>query len=247
MKDAIGRIKSSADQTNKILKTIDEIAFQTNLLALNAAVEAARAGEAGKGFAVVADEVRSLAQRSADAARNTAAMVEEGVLSANNGVEITDRVAKALTEISDGSRKVNDLVAEIAVASSEQASGVEQINTAIILLDQVTQSTAANSQESASASQEMNAQADTLLDMVSELMTIINGEDSAEPESFNKPVDWYGKRAKQESPDKNMADRIHSALRDTITKSRMARGETPSRVIPLTSDEMEDDEVLSSF
>ncbi len=125
MTAAIGDIKKSSDATAKIVKTIDEIAFQTNLLALNAAVEAARAGEAGKGFAVVAEEVRNLAQRSAEAAKNTASMIEESVKNADNGVAISQEVAKALEEIGGQARKVNDLVGEIAAASNEQAQGIE--------------------------------------------------------------------------------------------------------------------------
>jgi methyl-accepting chemotaxis protein len=112
MTDAIDKIKRSSDETAKIVKTIDEIAFQTNLLALNAAVEAARAGEAGRGFAVVAEEVRNLASRSAEAAKSTASMIDESVKNADGGVTITQEVGKFLTQINDGTQKVNDLVAE---------------------------------------------------------------------------------------------------------------------------------------
>jgi len=175
MSSAIDDIKKSSDQTAKIIKTIDEIAFQTNLLALNAAVEAARAGEAGKGFAVVAEEVRNLAQRSAEAARNTADMIEGSVKNADNGVQISKEVGEALQEIADGSRKVNDLVAEIAAASNEQAQGTEQINNAVGQMDQVTQSNAANAEESAAAGEELNAQADELDRMVKELQALVSG------------------------------------------------------------------------
>ncbi len=168
MVEAIGRIKSSSDQTAKIVKTIDEIAFQTNLLALNAAVEAARAGEAGKGFAVVAEEVRSLAQRSATAAKSTADLIEEAVKNADSGVEITDGVARGFEEIAEGSRKVSDLVAEIAAAAVEQAQGIEQVNTAVAQMDKVTQQNASNSEESASAAEELNSQAEELRNMVGE-------------------------------------------------------------------------------
>jgi len=178
MSQAIARIKQSSDQTGKIIKTIDEIAFQTNLLALNAAVEAARAGEAGKGFAVVAEEVRNLAQRSAEAARTTADMIEGSVKNADNGVAISKEVAESLGEIAEGSRKVNDLVGEIAAASNEQSQGIDQISTAVTQMDQITQSNAANAEESASASEELSAQAEELSRMVRDLEGIVNGSSS---------------------------------------------------------------------
>ncbi|MBT3200952.1 MAG: hypothetical protein HN350_13690 [Phycisphaerales bacterium] len=175
MSMAIEDIKKSSDETAKIIKTIDEIAFQTNLLALNAAVEAARAGEAGKGFAVVAEEVRNLAQRSAQAARDTTEMIEGSVKNADNGVAISTEVARLLDEISGNNGKVNDLVGEIAAACSEQAQGINQINTAVGQMDQVTQSNAANAEESASASGELSVQAGQLKAIVGNLDALISG------------------------------------------------------------------------
>lgn len=163
---AIDLIKQSSDETAKIVKTIDEIAFQTNLLALNAAVEAARAGDAGKGFAVVAEEVRSLAQRSAEAAKNTAELIEGSVKNADLGVRLSSDVAKQLEDIVVGSGKVNDIVAEIAAASVEQSKGIGQINSAVGQVNNVTQQNAANSEESASAAEELVAQAGQLAQMV---------------------------------------------------------------------------------
>jgi len=167
MSEAIQKIKASSDETAKILKAIDDIAFQTNLLALNAAVEAARAGEAGRGFAVVAEEVRNLAQRSAEASRTTANMIEESVKNAENGVDISEDVAKALDGIKDLSSKVDNLIGEIAAASEEQAQGIDQINVAVGQMDQVTQQNASNAEESASAAEELASQAAQLNDMLS--------------------------------------------------------------------------------
>ncbi len=170
MAEAIERIKSSSDEQAKIVRTIDEIAFQTNMLALNAAVEAARAGEAGRGFAVVAEEVRNLAQRSAEAARTTAQMIEASVDNAIAGVEITQEVAKVLNEIHGSASKTNDLVAEIAAASGEQAQGIDQINTAVREVDKATQQASDVSQESADIAEKLNEQVSELKGIVDEFI-----------------------------------------------------------------------------
>ncbi len=172
---AMAEIKASSDGIAKIIKTIDEIAFQTNILALNAAVEAARAGDAGAGFAVVADEVRNLAQRSAVAARETADKIEDSIQKSQNGVKISDLVAVSLSEIAERAQKVDAIVAEIATASTEQAHGIDQINIAVGHMDKAVQSTAANSEEAASASSELSSQANALKGAVNELVDLLEG------------------------------------------------------------------------
>jgi methyl-accepting chemotaxis protein len=170
-------ISKASDETQKIVKTIDEIAFQTNLLALNAAVEAARAGEAGAGFAVVADEVRNLAIRAAEAARDTASLIEETSKKVRGGSQLVNATDEAFSEVAESASKVSSLVAEIASASKEQSTGIQQINTAVSEMDQVVQGVAANAEESASASEEMNAQAVQLKGMVDGLVGLVEGRE----------------------------------------------------------------------
>jgi len=168
-------ISAASTETSKIIKTIDEIAFQTNLLALNAAVEAARAGEAGAGFAVVADEVRNLAMRAADAAKNTADLIEGTVTKVDAGTGLVNRTNEAFSQVADSAAKVGELVAEIAAASHEQAQGIGQVNTAVTEMDKITQQNAANAEESASASEEMNAQAQQMKMIVDQLVALVGG------------------------------------------------------------------------
>jgi len=176
---AMEEIKRSSDASSKVVKTIDEIAFQTNLLALNAAVEAARAGDAGKGFAVVAEEVRNLARRAGEAARNTAALIESSIKNSDQGVSVSQETNMALREMVRIVRKASGLVSEIAVASKEQAQGIEQVATTVAQMNQVTQSNAANAEESASATEELNAQVKQVNRMIQDLVAIVGDSNGA--------------------------------------------------------------------
>jgi len=173
MGEAINEIKGASDATAKIIKTIDEIAFQTNLLALNAAVEAARAGDAGRGFAVVAEEVRNLALRSAEAAKNTNDMIQTAQNKADTGVSVAREVADVLNEIHSTNQEVASLVAQVAAASDEQSTGITQVNLAMGQMESVTQSNAANAEESAAAGEVLASQARQMLAMVDELIFVV--------------------------------------------------------------------------
>ena len=210
MGQSMEEISSSGEQTRKIIQTIDEIAFQTNLLSLNAAVEAARAGEAGAGFAVVAEEVRNLANRSAEAARNTATLIDGTIKHIHSGATLMKQTDAAFKEAVTSVGDVRNLVHQIASASKEQTIGIDQLNSAVQQLDQVVQSNAATAEETASASEELNAQASLLSSTVIQLTELVGRtkKEGLTPEnsggaSFSgtsvKPAPITGKSPQQET------------------------------------------------
>ncbi len=185
MVQSMQEITGSSDKISKIIKVIDEIAFQTNILALNAAVEAARAGEAGMGFAVVADEVRNLAQRSAQAAKDTASLIEESIAKSNQGSQRLQHVTQVIHAITESAGKVKTLVDEVNLGSQEQARGIEHISKSIAEMDRVTQANAASAEQSASASQQMSAQAEALQNIARELRSLVGGSEGGGGSDYN--------------------------------------------------------------
>jgi methyl-accepting chemotaxis protein len=239
MQEAIAATVKAGEETGKIIKTIDEIAFQTNLLALNAAVEAARAGEAGAGFAVVADEVRNLAMRAAEAAKSTTGLIENSNREIKSTSDFNSKVVEAMKTNGALGQKVTQLIGEIAAASNEQAQGLSQISKAVSEMDKVVQQNAANAEESASASEELNAQAMQMKDSVADLLAVIGGSNAARSVSTapmetarprrpvlqakTSPVKALGLSGKSGKPAKSGAKIIK-----------------PEQVIPMDDDEFKD-------
>ena len=241
-------INTSNRKIAEITKVIDSIAFQTNLLALNAAVEAARAGEHGKGFAVAAEEVRNLAQRSAEAAKDTTALINDCVEKADKGKnlaakckeglqskvedvkKVTDIANVALKEIVSNVEKVTVLTKEISTASTEQSEGITQVNNAIQQVDTVTQQNAASAEETASASEELTAQAQTLMDQVKILTLQVGGKGATHTNHKQEPL----QRARPEQRKLSTTN----VKGNGDVKKQTGRTEDPDALIPMGDDKV---------
>jgi methyl-accepting chemotaxis protein len=239
-------ISSASEETSKIIKTIDEIAFQTNLLALNAAVEAARAGEAGAGFAVVADEVRNLAIRAAEAAKNTANLIEGTIKKIKEGTEQVNKAGDAFQLVATSTTRMGELVGEVAAASSEQAQGIDQVNKAVAEMDKVVQQNAANAEESAAASEELNAQAEQMNAYVADLVAVIGGNgkkagNRRNPITAREKAGWENGKSMSRAlplPESTGHARNKGNGKDrAVSKILKMR---PEQVIPLEDEELRD-------
>jgi methyl-accepting chemotaxis protein len=207
--ETMSSINDSSKKMADIINVIDGIAFQTNILALNAAVEAARAGEQGRGFAVVATEVRNLAQRSAAAAREIKTLIDDSVGKVEQGSKLVEQAGTTMNEVVASIKRVHDIMGEITAASREQSDGIEQVNHAVIQMDQVTQQNAALVEEAAAAAQSLQDQASNLVQVVSVFNT---GQGTAAPRPAAKPIATKSKKLALVTPPAPSAQNKAAAL-----------------------------------
>lgn len=249
---AVAEIKKSADDTAKIVKSIDEIAFQTNLLALNAAVEAARAGDAGRGFAVVADEVRSLAIRAADAARNTAALIELSVQKAEQGVTLNQGVSRRLGEIREGVQAASGMMSNIAQKTVEQTQDLAEITAAMAQIGSLTQRTAANAEEFAGASAELSAQAGEMQDLAQRFRVSSSGRPESRSPRGSAASSAFSSSARPAVPARRpsaqpaLAAPVRRVAARPAPSAFAARGAT-SAATAIPFDDAESGDVLGQF
>jgi len=236
---------TASEETSKIIKTIDDIAFQTNLLALNAAVEAARAGEAGAGFAVVADEVRNLAQRAAEAAKNTATLLEDTASKIRTGSHLLCNATDAFSKVAENAEKAKELIDEISIASQEQFQGIEQIGTAVNQIDKVTQLNAVTSEEAASAASELSSQASMMLNYVKELGNLVGIHVTASRRVSRTGNLASAPRKKNEHPaikkkPLSLPVKTHAAMTQKKGPLFQVANSIPEDIIPFENEEFED-------
>lgn len=206
MLESMEELKKSSAEISKIIRVIDEIAFQTNILSLNAAVEAARAGDAGKGFAVVAEEVRNLAQRSAQAAKDTANIIESNIDLSVKCLKITEQVSESLITIKDETNKVSELLEEISTASQEQEIGITQINNAMSKMENVIQANAKSAQEGACSADQVAVFSDQMKEFVMALTGLVKGADAINSnmqriKKSAKTANTYVKTSQNQTPE----------------------------------------------